>query len=320
MSKENLPQWSRFWEQGFITTFGPSKPNNYEGVVRAFWRDKFVELPNGARILDIAAGNGAIATLAAEVSRDYDKGFFIAATDLAEICAALPGNGEASLVRETIEFHSNTPCHKQPFDDDFFDFACSQFGFEYSDTGAAIAEMRRVLAPGGQFVAISHHADSALIKAARIELEIYRYALDELDLVGRIGKLFDALGNPGESQLDAALRRTRPYSEAVNKGMDDFRQRYPDHDCAREIVGAIGELARGAKAVTREHRLAAVGAATEDFLLAQARLQDMVNAALDQEQVDALRNTAAETGFAAAYCLDLYSEDGALAGWQIHMR
>ena len=141
-------------------------------------------------------------------------------------------------------------------------------------------------------------------------------------MFGRVGSLFDALGDPGESkqQLNEALRRAAPYSEAVNSAMDQFRRRYPDHDCSRDIVAAIGELARGARAVTRKHRLAAVAAATEDFRLAQARLQDMVNAALDQEEVDALQNTAVETGFAAAYCLDLYSEDGALAGWQIHIK
>lgn len=322
MSSDNLAQWSRFWQQGFITTFGASKPNNYDGVVRDFWREKFLELPDEARILDIATGNGAVATLAAEVGRDYDKRFSIAATDLAEINDTLVTGGRLSELRGDIRFFSRVPCEAQPFEDGSFDFACSQFGFEYGDREAALAEMRRVLVPGGWFVAISHHADSALIKAAREELDIYGVALDELNLFDRVRDLFDALGNPGDSKarLATALGKARPLSEAVNSAMDDFRRRYPDQECAADIVAAIGELARGAGQATRSHRLSAVSAAMDDFRLARARLQDMVGAALDAHQVEALRVTAEWAGFSSAFCLDLYSEDRELAGWQIHAR
>ena len=322
MTTDNLTQWSRFWEQGFITTFGASKPDNYDGVVRDFWFEKFIELPDRARILDIATGNGAIASLAAEVNRDYGKEFFIAATDLADISNTLVGGDGLSQLRAGIQFHSRTSCEAQPFDDATFDFTCSQFGFEYGDTEAALAEMRRVLVPDGRFVAISHHADSALIRAACEELDIYAIALDELDLFGKVGNLFDALGNPGDSRdnLARALRKARPLSEAVNSAMNEFRERYPDHDCARDIVGAVGELARGARQASRSHRLAAVNVASEDFRFARSRLQDMTNAALDRQQVEALRISAELAGFSSVHCLDLYSEDGELAGWQIHAK
>ena len=322
MDSSNLAQWSRFWQQGFITTFGSSKPGNYDGVVRAFWREKFMVLAPGSRILDIATGNGAIATLAAEVSKDYEKNFFVAATDLAEIGDMIVDNTEASQLRETISFHSRTPCEKLPFEDGFFDFACSQFGFEYADTDLTLREMRRVLAPGGQFTAISHHIDSALIKAARTELDVYHFALDELDLFGRVRKLMSALGKLSSSpkRLAKALQRTKRYSQDVNEGMDLFRQRYPDDECSKDIVGAISYLAHSARQATKEQRRAAVEAAADDFRYAQARLQDMVGAALGQEQVELLEMTAKTAGFESVFCLRLFSEDGGLAGWQIHIR
>ena len=91
-----------------------------------------VALPDGARILDIATGNGAIATLAAEVAEAGQKTFFLAATDLAEINPDVKGGARSSRLRKRIQFHSHTPCERQPFDDASFDCVTSQFGFEYA--------------------------------------------------------------------------------------------------------------------------------------------------------------------------------------------
>ena len=46
----------------------------------------------------------------------------------------------------------------------------------------------------------------------------------------------------------------------------------------------------------------------------------MVEAALDQEQVEQLTIKAYEAGFESVHCLKLYTEDNGLAGWQIHLR
>ena len=51
MASSDLEQWSRFWRQGFITTFGAGKAENYDGAVRAFWVRQFNALPDGARVL-----------------------------------------------------------------------------------------------------------------------------------------------------------------------------------------------------------------------------------------------------------------------------
>lgn len=322
MQSDNSKQWSQFWKQGFITTFGASKPDNYDGIVRDFWYEKFAELPSSALVLDIATGNGAIATIAAEVGRKLQKNFFVAASDLAQINPELTNNDQGSALRESIYFYSNTPCEKQPFDDASFDLVCSQFGFEYSDIELTIPEVRRVLAPKGRFIAISHHVDSSLISAAREEIEVYQYALFELDLFGRLRKYFEALGdldgNP--KKLARRLEAAKPYSQAVNEGMDRFRGRYPEEESAKEIVGAISYLGRGAREKTTKQRLYALEAAAEDFGLANKRLQDMVRAALGQEQIDRLQRIGKAAGFESVICLRLFGDDSTLAGWQIHMQ
>lgn len=314
--------WSTFWNDGWITTFGGSKPKNYDGVVREFWQEKFLELPNGARILDIAAGNGAIATIAAQTSDEHDKDFFVAATDLAEIHAELVGDEDTKQARKQIEFHSFTPCEKQPFDDDSFNLVTSQFGFEYSNIERSLREVRRLLKQGGQFTAISHHVDSELIRAAYRELEIYREALDKLSIFGTVRELFAALGDLGtdEKNVRESLQNAAPFSARVNERMNEFREAYPDDECAKELVAAVSYLARSAVQATKEKRLGAVDAAQVNYRLAQARLVDMVNAALDQERIDSIETTAKKVGFTAVNCLRLFVEDGSLAGWQIHLR
>jgi ubiquinone/menaquinone biosynthesis C-methylase UbiE len=314
--------WSTFWNDGWITTFGGSKPKNYDGVVREFWREKFLELPRGSRILDIAAGNGAIATIAAQTSDERDKGFFVAATDLAEIHAELVGDEDTKQARKQIEFHSFTPCEKQPFDDDSFNLVTSQFGFEYSNIGETLREVRRLLLPGCRFIAISHHADSVLIKTADMERKIYTHALDGLDLFDASRRYFEALGElTGDAQeLKNAMENAKPLSREVNDKMDEFRQKHGDDERSRYIVGAISYVAQTAKATTLDQRLAALDQAQLDCQLHRARLYDMVTAALDQQKIEELSITAREVGFQSVHCLDLYGDDKALAGWQIHLR
>jgi len=322
MDTNDLPQWSSFWKQGFITTFGGSKPDNYDGVVRDFWREKFVDLPDKSRILDIATGNGAIATIAAQIGLAHDKDFFVAATDLARISTDIVGSDDTVQLRESIEFHSDTPCEDQPFDDNYFDFVSSQFGFEYSNIERTLQEARRVLKAGGQFIAIGHHIDSQLIKAANAELEVYRHALDELNVFGTVREYFEALGEIGGSRedLDKAMELAAPHSLKVNDCMNTFRKEHPDDECAKEIVAAVGYLARGAAQTERMERLGAVDAAQFSYRMAQARLDDMVDAAMDQEDIDSLTAHAKSAGFSSINCLSLFVDDGSLAGWQIHMR
>ena len=291
-------------------------------MVRAFWREKFIELNAGARILDIAAGNGAIATIAAELGAEKNKGFFVAATDLASIHADINGEDATREARSSIEFHSRIPCEQQPFDDDSFDMVVSQFGFEYSNVEKTLSEVRRILVPGGRFIAISHHLDSVLIELSKVELEIYRLAMDELDLIGTSRRYFEALGELGgdPEKLKQASKKAQPLSEEINDKMNVFRNKYPEHDCAQSIVDVVSYVARSALQTTLQDRLEELQKADNDFSMARARLNDMVQAALSREQIEALTPSARSAGFESVHCLRLFGDDSSLAGWQIHLR
>lgn len=68
-----------------------------------------------------------------------------------------------------VRFHPRTPAESLPFADGTIDFACSQFGLEYSDTTPSIPELARVLRRGGHMALIVHHQAASIVRSAREE-------------------------------------------------------------------------------------------------------------------------------------------------------
>lgn len=320
MKARELPQWSDFWQQGFITTFGPSMPDNYQGAVADFWRAQFESLDQGARILDIACGNGAIAMIAAQVSEQSGKDFLITACDLAQVHETVTGSDVIKELRENISFHSKVANEKLPFKPGAFDLVVSHYGVEYGDLPHSMSEIRRVLKPGGTFVALAHHSDSPLLQAARSESKAYKTVLKELNLLGRVRAYFGALGNPtNQQELQNAMIKARPLSTSVNEGVAAIKQRHPNSDCVKQIQAAINHLAQGAARVESRHRLRTLNAVAREFDFASERLTDMVNAGLDAGSVEKLKSLAVTRAFGKVYCQAFNDENGKLLAWHIEL-
>src|SRR4030095_8608677 len=59
--------WNRFWNYDRLASFGTGVgAGNYGDEIAAGWREFFLGLPAGARVLDLCTGNGAIAVMALE--------------------------------------------------------------------------------------------------------------------------------------------------------------------------------------------------------------------------------------------------------------
>jgi SAM-dependent methyltransferase len=106
------------------------------------------DLQPGERVLDVACGTGIIARLAAE--RVGPTGTVTAidvAPDMIDVARATPAPAGA-----TIDWHVGDAV-SLPFDDGTYDAVLCQMGLMFmADRAAAVAEMRRVLAPGGRVV------------------------------------------------------------------------------------------------------------------------------------------------------------------------
>ena len=125
------------------------------GGAHRLWKEFTLSLTNlraGQRALDVAGGTGDLTTgMAKQVGK---SGLVI----LSDINAAMLGEGRDRLIDAGIV--SNVDCvlanaEKLPFADSSFDVVTIGFGLRnVTDKAAALADMRRVLKPGGQLLVL----------------------------------------------------------------------------------------------------------------------------------------------------------------------
>jgi len=103
----------------------------------------------GKRVLDVACGTGVIARLAAEcVGPTGTVTAIDLAADMIDVAKAMPALTEAPAIQWRVGDASSLP-----FADEQFDAVTCQMGLMFmEDRVAALAEMRRVLVPGGRVV------------------------------------------------------------------------------------------------------------------------------------------------------------------------
>lgn len=182
------PAWDRFWKYDRLSSFlsSPGAPN-YGPPIADGWRAFFDSLPDGARILDLATGNGAVAVMAVEAKRH----FTVTGADLADVRPTdFVTTGKAAL--EQVRFLANTPAEALPLPDSSIDAVVSQYGVEYSDMDRSVPEAVRVLAPGGRLRFATHAAEGAVARDTSNAIADADFLID-LDIVGLARRCATAL-------------------------------------------------------------------------------------------------------------------------------
>ncbi len=176
------PAWDSFWRYDRLSSFhaAPGAPN-YGPPVADGWRAFFADLPDGARILDLATGNGAIAVLAVEAGRN----FAVTGADLAAVePTAFVTRNRAEL--EKIHFLAGTPAEALPLPGASFDAIVSQYGVEYSDLDRSLPEAVRLLAPAGRLRFACHATEGSIARDTATSIADADFLLD-LDLIALAG-------------------------------------------------------------------------------------------------------------------------------------
>lgn len=201
------PAWDSFWRYDRLSSFhaAPGAPN-YGPPVADGWRDFFAKLADGARLLDLATGNGAIAVLAVAAG----KGFAVTGADLAAVePAAFVTQNQAELAQ--ISFLASTPAEALPLPDAGTDAVVSQYGIEYSDLSRSLPEAARILAPGGRLRFACHAAEGVIVRdtASSIADADFLIALDLAALTERGTAEFNAglkaIADRARSATDVAM-------------------------------------------------------------------------------------------------------------------
>lgn len=211
----NHDTWSDYWRLGELTTlnfFG----DGYSGELAGFWHRLVDGLPDGARVVDLATGNGAVAVAVLRHARSLGRKLAIEGVDFAQIDPV--GNaGKQPQLREelhAIRFHPGTPLEHTGLPAATYDLVTSQYGIEYGDLPAAVAEIARLLVPGGCFGAILHSAESNVARTAMNIDALFTTLLEELDIPGRARRLIMRVGD-ARDPISLASACREPESAAL---------------------------------------------------------------------------------------------------------
>lgn len=319
-SARRTAAWSRYWAGGALHSCAGSFEGNYAGPIAGFWQRVFARLDGrAARVLDLCCGNAPLSRLLVESPEFAGSGIRIDAVDAARVAPRWPAAMPEDR-RGRLRVQGGIDAASLPFDDAGFDLCMSQYGIEYAGP-AAFDEVARVLAPGGTFAGVLHHAGALPVRIAREELQHLDWLERDSGLMPAASALAGYMALAG-TPAGAAQLRADPAATAA-------RQRF--NDCMLRI-GAKIDIAQWPDVMleTRDAVIAALatsrqsgaeaGAAAMHALgrwLGETRLrqQELVDVALDEANLRAL--LARIPAEACEVDVLAFDEGGEVAGWSV---
>lgn len=320
--------WDAYWAHGFLTSCANAFAGNYDGQIRAAWHAFFATLNKGDRILDIATGNGAVALLAAEYSREHEQCFHVDAIDRARINPAGAWQGAPEILA-AVSFHGQVAAEKTPFDPASFQAVTGQYALEYTDCDATIDELARIMTPGAQARFIMHHPDSVVVSTSREEQAHGRLLFCETDIFSKSRALLQRICAAGSPEARRAMAGS-PEAEAERSALNGAAaavsaaiETSDEPELLSTALGHIGEAFRLGQAGDPTEALASLDRGEAEILANLARLEDLLGAVVDETRMTAIRAHMATAGIATCNPSPLFftlENKELLMGWQLDCR
>jgi SAM-dependent methyltransferase len=312
----SLEQWESYYRGGAISTCPTARDGGYDLEVRDAWVEFFTPLPDGARILDIGTGNGVVPLIAADTAASLGRRWEIHGADLAQI-DPVKHVPDGARRFEGIRFHPGVPSERLPFESGSFDAVSGHYAIEYADTAAALAQVHRVLKPGGRAQFVLHHAGSALLRSAHVSLHEAQWLFGEAKIYRRVHKLvtMDELSPSAKAaanELRAVIQQLRL---AVDAAKRNGAGRVLDValDATQKLLASRQRMSPAATGVECER-------AEQDMRASVRRLNDLVAHARTDEAMAAIEAQALEAGFTHVERAPLYHAGANLVGWRLSLR
>ena len=307
----SVEHWEAYYRGGAIATCPMGPGTTYTLELRDLWLAFFAALDDGARVLDVGTGNGAITLLAKEAATAAGRHLEIHGADLAAIDPPRHVPNGASLFAG-IAFHAGVPCERLGFADGSFDAVSGQYALEYTDTTRALPEIRRVLRPGGHGLFVLHHEQSVLIRNARESLAQGALVLEDTKILRKLRRHAAA-----ERESAAAPRATwAELSAASTRLQQAAATSFAPHllhvviDGVQKLLGVRRET--GAAGFERE-----VDRFEREVRANVRRLQDLVGCAQSVEQIETMAANARREGFECPIPGLQYHAGENLVGWRL---
>lgn len=308
---DSTEDWDAYWAHGFLTSCANAFKGNYEGRIHAAWHEFFAELPDGASILDIATGNGAVALIASEYSLLNDKRFGVYGIDRAHIDPAKAWHGDAAVLAG-VTFEGRVSAESLPFEDAFFQAVTGQYALEYTDYSASIGELARVLAPGGAARFILHHPDSVVINTSQEERGHGQLLFEDthiFDLARALLHRIIAAEGQGQRKALADDPQAQLDRDALNRAaarISDVIERAAEPELLATALGHIGKAFQACSGSRAEGALAILDHAEREVRANLARLDDLLAAVVDDAKMSEIMALLATAGLEASPPKNLY--------------
>jgi ubiquinone/menaquinone biosynthesis C-methylase UbiE len=293
MNADKTRAWNDYWDEPRLAACLRNEEGNYGGEIATQWNRFFRGLENQASILDLATGNGAIALLALDCSDRLGRSFQIDAVDAAAInpVETLP---ELASRLARIHFHCGVRCENLPFEAASFDAVVGQYALEYADVCEAMAEVARVLKPGGRVMFITHSQDSEVFENTLIQLAALE-KLSALDLVGRVETLIRLEAGGRSPEFDRTLEDFRRNAAAAMHLLDTCSG--SNKTFISRFLQSLAEHYQQRRGCSLKRNLGKLEQLQNDLDSHEVRLGALRNAALNGPAIRSLQDLLAQSGF-----------------------
>ncbi len=322
-STENHPEyganpWSTYWGSGVLHSCAGSFSGNYDGVLAQLWASFFRSLPEGARILDLASGNGPLAQLMLSSTPGSKR--HCTCIDLAEVrpewVASLP-----ETERSRILFRPQTAMEQLGPEDGPFDAVISQYGIEYGDWESMIEQLPLLLRPTGRIQFVCHSKLSTIVLAGQAEAQHLDWALKPLGLVDTARAMLPLMSlartEAGRTTLatsstaqEIRTRYDQLLSEANRRALS-----LPVGDVLAEIDQHCANAFKNALSGDIKNAEDQIDALQNQLVASRARLAQLSAAALSEQQLREITTAFKARGVDLSY--QAIQERDRLLGWQI---
>lgn len=299
--------------------FAPGAPDlGHVQVVYDSWREYFRTLPGDARLLDIAAGIGAVALIAQEVSGGRDQRFEVHSLDQAATFSAEP------LALNGIQLHARRYDRSTPFEDGYFDAISVQWAPpEESIAAAGLAELRRILRRGGRARFMFHALGGTTHTQCLGRVRAVDTLLDEARLLERARHMFETAFSietaPKRDVVRAAMQAIQSQQEYANTALWTryLMRDTPNPKGGEQVLQLIADCWERRADMSLAEIQAHLDRVEGDLRAAQARMRLACALAVDETRVHRIGKLFKAAGFGKVKVKPFKASDDSLIGWDL---
>lgn len=267
---ENTKAWDNYWANNNSTNsfeFDYSTADGPYGVINAFWQQVFQQFAETHLIVDLGAGNGALAHLFVQDRSQLNCQKWI------NIDSA---NAQNVIKHKQVHYKQGN-IEELSLPETSVDHFISMFGLEYAQFSKSLIQIKRCLKESGQFHFVMHHKDSVISLQSAVTIEVFEDVLAS-----------GLLNNLGQYKEHASLKRH--LLTGLNKQLHSRTTKY--HDDVKLIGQNIYFILESMPNVTK--CVEGLQALAEDLQLQIIRLQQQLFAA---KQVTTIKELLPSLGF-----------------------